>query len=152
MTKIAAIALVLALISCSANGQPDYVKKGYKAPPLSGATTCVKAPAGNTPALCPVSAGVPLTDDGKSGSTVCVVATTGKTYETVFSLMYPLTTAALGCTMDSDCSSDIGIICGTNGPVGVPNTCFPLAPSGCPFTGDQVTLPTTSTAGRKFAF
>lgn len=60
-------------------GQYDYQKKGYVPPPLSGATTCVKQPVGNTPANCPVSAGVPLTDEGKPGSTVCVTQySTGK--------------------------------------------------------------------------
>lgn len=44
----------------------------------AGATTCVKNYVGNTPADCPVSAGVPLTDEGKPGSTVCVAGVDGK--------------------------------------------------------------------------
>ena len=39
----------------------------------------MKQQVGNTPALCPVSAGVPLTDEGKQGSTVCFTQySTGK--------------------------------------------------------------------------
>lgn len=57
-------------------GQYDYQKKGYVPPPISGATRCVKnAGTGNTPALCPGA--VPLTDEGKPGSTQCVTAVNG---------------------------------------------------------------------------
>lgn len=146
------VVLLLALAAV-VSGQYDYQKKGYVPPALSGATTCVKQPVGNTPANCPVSAGVPLTDEGKPGSTVCFTQySTGKSYEGVFSLTYP-STAVPGCTSDSDCGTTPGVLCGTNAiaGVGIPNTCFPLAPSGCPFTGDTVNSTSTSSAGRKFA-
>ena len=58
-------------------GQYMYQTKNYNPPFLTGATTCVKGVAGNTPANCPVSAGVPLTDDGKPGSTACVTGVNG---------------------------------------------------------------------------
>ena len=64
---------------CGAGVGQVYITKGYIPPALSGATTCVKQTVGNTPANCPVSAGVPLTDEGKPGSTVCITQySTGK--------------------------------------------------------------------------
>jgi hypothetical protein len=142
----ATLVLCLALFACSVTGESyDYQKYNYKLlTSLDSATTCTKAFVGNTPATCPVSAGVPLTAEGKDGSTVCVAAVDGKSYEAVFSLTYPAAGAVPGCTSNAQCSPDgsakPGIVCGTNGPSGVsvPNTCWPLAPSACPFTGDTV--------------
>jgi hypothetical protein len=161
MIKLATLALCLVLASTVSGQTYDYQKKNYKLlTSLTQATTCTKAFVGNTPALCPVSAGVPLTDQGKEGSTVCIAAVDGKSYEAVFSLTFPAAGAVPGCTTNAQCGPNgvevPGIVCGTNGPsgVGVPNTCWPLAPSACPFTGDTVVKPTTTTAsaGRKLAF
>jgi hypothetical protein len=149
------VAIALALCASVAVGEYQYIKKGYTPPPLNGSTTCVKQFVGNTPATCPPPL-VPLTDKGENGSTVCIATTEGKYYEAVFSLMEPSDdpSAIPGCTSSAQCGGgkNPSFVCGTNGPngVGVPNTCFPLAPSGCPFpAADSVNKTSTTTAGRK---
>ena len=58
-----------------AGQQYDYQKKNFIPTQEVSATRCTKGTAGSTPALCPV--GVPLTDEGKPGSTACVTALNG---------------------------------------------------------------------------